>query len=85
MDPTVICVGDLATGNSDSDPEADYFVDVIPGTPVCFDIIPAQNDTVAPSSIPVIYTAFVDVIGDSVTVLDTREVYFLVPPVGLIE
>jgi hypothetical protein len=31
-----------------------------------------------------IYKAFVDVVGDDVTVLDTREVYFLVPPEGVI-
>ena len=31
---------------------------------------------------PQLFRAFVDVVGDSVTVLDTREVFFLVPPSG---
>jgi hypothetical protein len=31
------------------------------------------------------YTAFIDVIGDSVTVLDTREIFFLIPPSTPIE
>jgi hypothetical protein len=84
-DPTVICVGGLATADDNADGYADKFVDVLPGTPICFDIIPKQNDTVAPAADPVIYTAYLDVVGDGVTVLDTREVYFLVPPEGVIE
>jgi hypothetical protein len=84
-DPTVICVSGLTTADGNSDGFADMFVEVLPGTPICFDIIPKQNDTVEPTTEPVIYTAYVDVIGDGVTVLDTREVYFLVPPAGVIE
>jgi hypothetical protein len=79
-DPSVICVGGLATANTDSDPEPDMFVDVLPGTPVCFDIYPKMNVTVAETAVPQLFRAYVDVIGDSVTVLDTREVFFLVPP-----
>ena len=85
LDPTVVCFGGLATADTDDDTYADTFIDVLPGTPVCFDIIPKQNDTVEPTDEPMIYMAYIDVIGDSVTVLDTREVYFLVPPVGIIE
>jgi hypothetical protein len=33
---------------------------------------------------PMIYKAFIDVVGDDVTVLDTRTIYFLVPPSGVI-
>jgi hypothetical protein len=76
----VICVGDLETDDGDGDGTADMFVDVLPGTPVCFDIIPAQNESVPPQAIPKVYQAYVDVIGDGVTVLDTRVIYFLVPP-----
>jgi hypothetical protein len=79
-DPTVICVGGLATANTDADPEPDMFVDVLPGTPVCFDIYPKMNVTVPETGVPQLFKAYVDVIGDSVTVLDTREVFFLVPP-----
>jgi hypothetical protein len=84
-DPTVICLGGLETADEDEDSFADTFVDVIPGTPVCFDLIPAQNDTVPPVSMPSIYRAYLDLIGDDITVLDTREVYFLVPPSAPIE
>jgi hypothetical protein len=85
MDPTVICVGGLTTADNNTDGYADTFIDVLPGTPICFDIIPKQNDTVPPATEPIIYTAYIDVIGDGITVLDTREVYFLVPPEGVIE
>jgi hypothetical protein len=80
----VFCESGLATADTDSDGYPDKFIDVLPGTPVCFDIIPAQNDSVEPTGGPMIYKAFVDVVGDDVTVLDTREVYFLVPPEGVI-
>jgi len=61
------------------------FNDVDPGTPVCFDIYPKQNDTVPHTTLPQMYMAYIDVIGDSVTTLDTREVYFLIPPSAPIE
>ena len=78
--PGVICFGDLTTGDGDSDGTADMFVNVLPGTPVCFDIVPAENTTVPPQGETMVYEAFVDVVGDEVTVLDTRVIYFLVPP-----
>jgi hypothetical protein len=78
--PGVICFPDLDTGDGDSDGTDDMFLDVLPGTPVCFDIIPAQNESVLPEAVPKVYEAYVDVIGDGITVLDTRVIYFLVPP-----
>jgi len=39
-----------------------------------------MNTTVEPTDEPQVFMAFIDVIGDYVTILDTREVYFLVPP-----
>ncbi len=80
MHPGVICFGGLDTGDADSDGTADMFVDVLPSTPVCFDIFPAENTTVPPQGVPKLYMAYIDVVGDGVTVLDTRTVYFLVPP-----
>ena len=61
--------------------EGDTFVGVLPGTTVCFHIIARQNDTVEPTTEPQIYMATVQVWGDDVTLLDERDVYFLVPPV----
>lgn len=61
--------------------EGDAFIDVLPGTMVCFDIFAARNETVEPTTEPQIYMATVQVWGDDVTVLDERNVYFLIPPV----
>jgi hypothetical protein len=81
VDPTRVCVGGLAMADYDMDGHPDYFDDVAPGTIVCFDIIAAMNETVPriPDR-PQLYTALVNVMGDWVTVLDSREIYFLVPP-----
>ncbi len=79
-DATRVCVGGLPTADTDADGVMETFTDVRPGTPVCFDIVPAMNVAVEPSGEPVLVRAFVDVLGDGVTVLDTREVYFLIPP-----
>jgi hypothetical protein len=84
-DPTVVCVGGLPVLDTDDDGDAEIFNDIDPGTPVCFDIFPKENTTVEPASEPQLYTAYIDVIGDSVTVLDTREVFFLIPPSSPIE
>jgi hypothetical protein len=74
-------VGGLPTANIDDDPEQDVFTGVEPGTPVCFDITPVQQNMDLPATDETqVFKAFVDVIGESVTTLDTREVYFVVPP-----
>jgi hypothetical protein len=78
--PGVFCVSGLDTGDANSDGDPDEFLAVLPGTPVCFDIYPAWNTTVPPTGLPAVYQAFVDVVGDGVTVLDTRTIFFLVPP-----
>jgi hypothetical protein len=80
-DPTLVCVGGLPTEDTDADGFPDTFPDVTPGTPVCFDIIAKMNDTVMPTDAPQIFQAQIEVVGDGVTVLDTRDVYFLVPPI----
>lgn len=79
-DATRICVGGLDAQDMNFDGHMDTFVGVRPGTPVCFDVIPAMNNTVEPKEEPAIYKAAIDVVGDGGTVLDTREIIFLVPP-----
>ena len=79
MDAGVVCVGGLPTVDTDGDGLAETFSDVTPGVPVCFDIVARRNDTVAPTDRPQVFRAQIDVVGDGVTVLDTRDVYFLVP------
>ncbi|MDD5307193.1 MAG: hypothetical protein PHU25_07720 [Deltaproteobacteria bacterium] len=78
--PGVICVGGLEVEDDNGDSVPDMFPTVKAGTPVCFDIFVKKNETVQSSAKPEVYMAYVDVIGDNHTVLDTREVYFLVPP-----
>jgi hypothetical protein len=79
-DPNLVCAAGLTAIDTDGDIFPDTFIDVTPGTGVCFDIIPKMNTTVEPEDEPRIYKAAIDVLGDGITVLDTREVYFLVPP-----
>jgi len=78
--PELVCTGGLATVDDDSDTIPDRFVDVPAGTTVCFDVVPAENETIPGSTIPIVLPAFIDVGGDGATALDTRSVYFLLPP-----
>ena len=80
LDPTKICVGGLAVADRTGDGFPDVFTSVLPGTTVCFDIYPRMNTSVEPLTVPQIFEAFIHVIGDGITVLDTRSVFFLVPP-----
>ncbi|MEC7523578.1 MAG: hypothetical protein VYE22_27095 [Myxococcota bacterium] len=64
----------------DGDGVLDTFPSVTTDTRVCFDIFVRQNDTVAATTEPQIFRATVRVIGDGFTELDSRDVFFLVPP-----
>ncbi|MBI5502718.1 MAG: hypothetical protein HY907_20900 [Deltaproteobacteria bacterium] len=79
-DPGRICAPGLTAVDTDGDGHQDEFSDVLPGTIVCFDIVPLENTTVTPTVEPQLFRAQVQVMGDSVAILDTRDVYFLVPP-----
>jgi hypothetical protein len=81
-DPSVICVGGLAVDDlyDPFDGRPDSFTAILPGTPVCFDIYVKQNWDVPCTDEPQTFLCEIDVIGDAITVLDTRNVYFLVPP-----
>ncbi|AKF03801.1 hypothetical protein [Sandaracinus amylolyticus] len=57
----------------------DTFPSVTPGTRVCWDVVPRQNDTVMPTLTPQVFRARLTVRGDG-SPLDSRIVYFLVPP-----
>jgi hypothetical protein len=82
-DPSIICVGGLEVDDRyhPLDGRPDSFTQVLPGTPVCFDIYVKQNWTVPATRDPQSFLLEIDVIADRITVVDTREVYFLVPPV----
>jgi hypothetical protein len=80
-DSSLVCVGGLPVEDKDDDGVMDVFDEVEPGTPVCFDIMPVEeNDSVPEQEEPQIFLAHVDVIGGDSTYLSTRQVYFLVPP-----
>jgi hypothetical protein len=82
-DPSIICVGGLEVDDRyyPLDGRPDSFTEVLPGTPVCFDIYVKQNWTVPATRDPQSFLLEIDVIANGLTVLDTRDVYFLVPPV----
>ncbi len=81
--PGVFCVGGLATADRSSPPDGidDVFTSVLPGTTVCFDIYPLRNDTIPATDTVQVYQAEIDVLGDGYTTLDTRNVFFLIPPI----
>jgi hypothetical protein len=76
------CAGqpNVTAVDTNGDGVKDTFQNVLPGTVVCFDVIPKMNTTVPPTTDPQMFKATIQVIGDGVTNLDTRDVYFLVPP-----
>ncbi|MEQ9076045.1 MAG: hypothetical protein RLP09_19455 [Sandaracinaceae bacterium] len=65
--------------DGDGDGRADVFAALVPGTPVCWDVHPARNDTVPRTVEPQVFEARLTVFGDG-SPLDSRIVYFLVPP-----
>jgi hypothetical protein len=81
----VCTVTDPLPVDETGDGHADYFPRVLPGTPVCFDIIPKRNVTVPATREPQMFRATIQVQGDRITILDERDVFFLVPPeIGII-
>jgi hypothetical protein len=62
------------------DGHPDYFPGVLPGNPVCFKIVPKRNVTVPATREPQMFKATIQVQGDRITILDERDVFFLVPP-----
>ncbi len=78
---TAQCANMLTDRDSNGDGFRDAYDNVRAGTPVCWKLFSKQNDTVPATDQPQLFKATVTVTGDGVTTLDTRDVYFLVPPV----
>jgi hypothetical protein len=74
------CTSGIPVGTPGTPPTDDFFVEVQPGDSVCFDIVPETNTVVPPSSVPLVARATIEVIGDLFTPLDSRDVYFVIPP-----
>jgi hypothetical protein len=77
---TAACASGLVTQDTNSDSFADKFVGVRTGTRVCWQVVSKPNTTIPATDAPQMFRATVTVYGDGVTQLDTRDVYFLVPP-----
>jgi hypothetical protein len=69
---------DVADSNDDTHP--DEFLAVTAGLPVCWKIVVQENQTVEPLDTVQLFKAFVHLWGNDTTLLDTRTVYFVVPP-----
>jgi hypothetical protein len=71
----------LPVADGDGDTVADHFPSVLPGTPVCFRIGLRSNTTVPwDDSVPLLFRATLEERTNREVVLDSRDVYFLVPP-----
>ncbi|MEM9860105.1 MAG: hypothetical protein AAF938_00715 [Myxococcota bacterium] len=69
-----------AIEDADRDGFNDTFTAVLPGTGVCWDVVPRANeDLQAPGTSPLVYRARLRVLGDG-SPLDERSVFFVVPP-----
>lgn len=73
------CASGLSITDDDGDGTEDTFLDVSAGTTVCFDILPQSNTSVAATSEPQLFNAVVQIWLDKVTLVDERNVYFVVP------
>lgn len=83
LEPLQLGTPECANGLSEADTNGDGYLDyvsVLPGTPVCWNLIPKMNVTVPATDQVQLYTATIEVRGDNVTLLDTRDVFFLIPP-----
>ena len=75
-----LCANGLIDDDSNGDGHDDQFRGVRAGVPLCWKLAAKQNRTVPELDAPQLFRARVDVVGDGVTVVDSRDVFFLVPP-----
>ncbi len=75
-----LCASGLTDGDSNGDGRDDQFLGVRAGVPLCWKLVTKRNQTVPEIDTPQLFRARVDVVGDGVTVVDSRDVFFLVPP-----
>ncbi len=74
------CSAASPTEDTNADGHDDAFPALLPGTSVCWDVVPiAVNEIQEPSASPLVYKARLTVKGDG-SPLDDRVVFFLVPP-----
>lgn len=73
------CSPGLETTDTDGDGHDDTYVNVATGATACFEVVARQNTTVPPRSMPTVYVAKIHIWADNASLVDQREVYFLVP------
>ena len=73
------CTAVASTADTDGDGYDDTYPSLLPGTPVCWDVVARENVFVEPTAEPQIFVARLVVRGDG-SILDVRRVFFLVPP-----
>jgi len=78
--PGFFCESGLGTADTDDDTFPDIFTEIIPGTVVCFTMTVNRNEVIEPDEEPLTFRAFLEILGDEVIILDTRQVIFMVPP-----
>lgn len=79
---TAQCASGLGTDDADGDGNPDRYAGVIPGTGLCWRLVPKANDSVPATSIVQRFHATVRVFADVDVALDARELTFVVPPAG---
>ncbi|MFH2007965.1 MAG: hypothetical protein ABI333_15390 [bacterium] len=81
MDGSPECPNYTTVSDSNLDGHPDVFEALLPGNPVCWKIHVKDNYTVEPAAYPLMFRATIEVYGTGNSLLDSRDVYFLVPPV----
>lgn len=74
-----VCTAVESRADLNGDGFDDAFPFLLPGTPVCWDVLARRNTRVRPALEPQVFRARVTVTGDN-SPLDSRQVFFLVPP-----
>ena len=78
------CQAISPTADTNGDAHEDAFPALLPGSKVCWDVHPVPVNTTVPATEDAqIYKAILTVRGDG-SPLDSRDVYFLIPPAGAI-
>ncbi len=80
VDGDAACPAGYNTADGNADGHDDRFVQILPGNPVCWRIHVKENVVVPPAETPQMFKATVEVYGTGGALLDSREVFFLVPP-----
>jgi hypothetical protein len=74
------CTNGLTEIDTNADTFPDSYSAVRAGTPVCWRIAAKPNTAIAAADEPQVFRARIDIEADATTTLQTRDVYFVVPP-----